>query len=240
MADQMGVGTIRKINVLEQMGKLEDDERIVLHALKRWGYDQHGKPVGRDGAVTARVLADEVHPLVFDHKVENESIMRHRLETCKRRVRKAVNALIIKHGIPICCEPGLGGGYYLPASDAEVEFNHSRFHKRAMTGLVKATRARKAAYADAVIQLTLGFEREARAIMEASGKDAEEEGPPPWVSVVTGLISQVRGDPEKYAAEIKQIQDECGDIFVRRDKVREIKRLTAELNSVLSGLERSA
>jgi len=57
------------------------------------------------------------------------------------------------------------------------------------------------------------------------------------VSVVTGLLEQVKGDPAKYAAEIKRLQEQFGDIFVRRDRVEKLKELSGELSRVLEGLQ---
>jgi len=229
-----GTGSLKRITTALEAGGLEDDEKLVLAALLAAGYDEEKQPRGRAGSLSANTLAAVVSPLLWDDGVKS----RDRVESAKRRVRKVVNQLIIQHGIPICCEPGMGGGYYLPARDEDVELNHTRFHKRAMTGLVKATRARKAAYADAVIQLTLGFEDAARQVRLAAGaEELDDAGPPAWVKVVTGLLEQFRGDPERYAAEIRAIQDEYGDIFVRRDQVARIRALSAEMLSLVEHLK---
>lgn len=228
-------GSLARIRAALGRKDLQDDERAVLEALMKAGYDEKGRPQGRKGALTAGRLSEVLHPLMLE-SVPERRLIEH-AETCKRRLRKVINRLIIHFGIPIMCEAGYGGGYYLPAHDGEVEANHGRFHKRSMTGLVKASRARKAAYADAIVQLTLGYEKEADAVRERLGIPVQDdEGPPPWVAVVTGLLDRVKGDPEKYAAEIGRIRDEYGDIFVRRDKVKEIRRLSSELNRVLEGL----
>ena len=54
---------------------------------------------------------------------------------------------------------------------------------------------------------------------------------------MTGLLEQVKGDPAKYAAEIKRLQEQFGDIFVRRDRVEKLKELSGELSRVLEGLQ---
>jgi hypothetical protein len=231
----MSVGSLNRINAALGSGKLQDDERLILADLVEHGYGEDDKPLGRAGMRSSDDLAAAVYPLLWESPSPNWSEERSRIEGCKRRVRKAINRLIIVHGISISCVAGFGGGYYLPATKEDVEENHRRFHKRAMTGLVKAARGRTAAYADSMIQLTLGFEDEARASLDLSPSAAD--GPPAWVQVVTGLLQKVRGNPEKYAAEIRRIQDACGDIFVRRDKVARIRHLSSELNRALEALQ---
>lgn len=229
----MEIGSLKSARAALDGQKLDDDERLILAALVKAGYDDDGRPRGYEGRIGSNALAQVIYPMLWAVESSNWDEERHRIESCKRRVRKAVNELIIKHGISICCVAGNGGGYYLPANQEDVEGNYKTFHRRAMTGLVKAARGRRAAYADAMVQLSLGFEREAAVYRPGPGED----GPPAWVSVVTGLLQQVKGDPVKYAAEIRRIQEEFGDIFVRRDQVAKIRALSSELSRVLEGLQ---
>ncbi len=232
----MEIGSLRASKAALEGEKLEDDERVILAALIEAGYDEEGRPLGYAGRLSSNELAQKIYDIWLDmaNPVARDEL--HRFESCKRRVREVVNSLIIVHGISIMGRSGSGGGYYLPATKEEVEENSRSLHRRAMTGLIKESRGRKAAYADAMIQLSLGFEGEAEGYRELTGGPAED-GPPAWVSVVTGLLEQVKGDPVKYASEIKRIQDEFGDIFVRRDQVAKIKQLTTELNKALEGLQ---
>jgi hypothetical protein len=234
----MEIGSLKNARATMENKGLDDDERLVLAALVEAGYDEEGKPRGHEGKLSANALAQVIYLSAYDTETLNWNEEKTRIESCKRRVRDAVNGLIIRRDISICCQAGSGGGYYLPANQAEVENNHKAFHRRAMTGLVKAARGRKAAYADAMVQLTLGFETEAQSFREGAAESPSgDDEPPAWVGVVTGLLEQVRGDPEKYAAEIKRIQDDFGDIFVRRDQVAKIKQLSSELNKVLDALQ---
>lgn len=222
----MEVGSLKAAQAALDGKKLEDDERLILAALRQAGYDEDERPRGHAGVLSSNALARAIFSGLSELDGLSAAEKAYRMESCKRRVRTAVNRLIIVHGVPIMCRAGTGGGYYLPATTADVEENHGAFHKRAMTGLIKASRGRKAAYADAMVQLTLGFESEAEAYREmVTGTSAPAEvGPPAWVSVVSGLLQQVKGDPARYAAEIKRIQDEFGDIFVRRERLRESLR----------------
>ncbi len=230
----MNVGTLNGIKAALGTDRLTDDERIVLAALVRAGHDENGHPTGRAGILSANYLGTQIYPRFWEETSANDNEERSRIENCKRFVRKAVNSLIIKHRISIMCVAGSGGGYYLPATEADVENNHHRFHARAMTGLVKASRSRKSAYADAIVQLSIGYEAEVKRLDAGS---TETEGPPAWVSVVTGLLDRVKGDPALYSSEIRRIQDQYGDIFVRRDQVAKIRQLSTELNRALEGLQ---
>jgi len=133
----------RRIDAVMKYKELEDDERAVLRRLLQAGYAQNGTSLGRVAALTADELANEVTGVDYCGADPDKY---H--ESAKRRLRSVINHLIIRHGIPIMCEAGKGGGYYLPGDESEVEQNHARFHRRAMTGLMKASRARKSAYGD--------------------------------------------------------------------------------------------
>lgn len=223
----------KRIEAVMKFKELEDDERAVLRRLLSVGYASNGTPLGRVAALTADELANEVTKV--DYRGSDPDKYR---ESAKRRLRSVVNRLIIVHGIPIMCEAGLGGGYYLPGDDAEVEQNHARFHRRAMTGLMKASRARKSAYADAVIQLAMGFDApEGDEIRRRLGMILPRTGSPPaWVQVVTRLLDHMQGNPEAYAGQIAHLQEQYGDIFVPRNKVRELRELSGQLQRVLGEL----
>ena len=233
----MSVGTQNSIKAALAADKLTEDDRIVLAVLVRAGFAEDGTPTGRAGKLSSEQLAMELYSRRWETHSPSWTEEKARIESCKRLVRRSVNSLVIRHGISIMCEPGTGGGYFLPATPMDVESNHHRFHRRAMTGLVKAARSRKSAYADAVVQLSIGFEEEIARLNEGFAQPGDDEGPPAWVEVVTRLLDRVKGDPDKYSAEIRKIQDQYGDIFVRRDQVAKIKELSNELNRVLEGLQ---
>jgi hypothetical protein len=236
----------RRIDAVLKHGKLDRDEKIVLEELVTQGYASNGLPIGRAGAIPARELAAKL-PMVVesggwqpagDPPTARKTSRKRSDDARERELRRVINRLIIKHGIPIMCEAGPGGGYYLPAFDTEVEDNHARFRQRAMTGLMKATRSRRSAYADAVIQLTFGFDGpEGDSVRERLGLPKRSDtSPPAWVQVVTKLLDRVKGDPERYADQIRAIQDQYGDIFVPRYKVRELKEELGKVQKMLGEL----
>lgn len=107
-----------------------------------------------------------------------------------------------------------------------------------MTGLMKATRSRRSAYADAVLQLTLDFDGPAGDATRTRLGLPPRRGDsiPAWVQLVTKLLDRVKGDPTAYADEIRAIQDRYGDIFVPRYKVRELREKLGQVGKMLEEL----
>ena len=152
----------------------------------------------------------------------------------KRDLRHLINHLIISHSIPIMCKAGFKGGYFLPGDETEVQRFYGAFHRRAMTGLVKASRGRKASFVDIMTQLSLGFDDpETKEALEQLRLTADADPVPAWVQIATRLLDRISDDPERYAAEIRKLQGKYGDIFVRREKVSELKRMTAQFQELL-------
>jgi hypothetical protein len=153
----------------------------------------------------------------------------------KRNLRTLINHLIMTHAIPIMCEAGPGGGYYLAGDTAETARFKETFRRRAMTGLVKASRGSKAAYVDLMYQYTLGFDDpKTQAVIEKLRLLPEENTAPAWVQLVTKLLDRISADPQAYASEIRRIQKTYGEIFVPREKVAMLKEKTAEFQKLLS------
>jgi len=235
---------LRIEKVLEH-GQLESDEKLVLQELVRQGYAPNGMPIGKPSAIPAPELA-AVLPLAAgddDNDPEASGAGKKQKKTrtqgaLERHLREIINRLVIKHGIPIMCEAGPGGGYYLPAGSTEVEANHARFHQRAMTGLMKATRSRRSAYADEVLQLTFDYDGELGDVVRARlGMPPRlSTEPPAWVQLVTKLLDRVKGDPRAYAEQIRAIQERYGDIFVPQYKVRELKEELSKVHRMLEEL----
>lgn len=176
---------------------------------------------GKTAAISAADLADR--------------LFRDGGEVGKRNLRALINHLIMTHSEPIMCEAGPGGGYYNPGVTAETERFKTTFHKRSMTGLVKASRGSKAAYVDIMYQYTLGFDDpETQAAVEHMRFLPEEDPTPAWFQLATKLLDRFSSDPVAYAAELRTLQEKYGDIFVPREKVAMLKAKTAEFQKLLS------
>lgn len=153
----------------------------------------------------------------------------------KRDLRRLINHLIISHEIPIICQAGFKGGYYLAGEPAEVSRFYATFHRRAMTGLIKASRGKKAAFVEILKQLSLGFdEPETDKAIEKLRLTRDEDPVPAWVHVTTSFLDKISADPERYAAEIRQLQEKYGEIFIKRQQVELLKEKTAEFQKLLS------
>jgi len=151
-----------------------------------------------------------------------------------RSLRELVNHLVITHRLPILSAAGGGGGYFLAGTEAEVEKFYRTFHRRAMTGLLKASRGKKAAFVDIMHQLTLGFdEPEAKEALEKLRLVPDSDPVPAWIQLVTKALDRLTLEPQKYADQIREIQVKYGDIFIPRDTVRELKKKTADLQELL-------
>lgn len=232
-----------RLHGILQRRDLDEDERLILKELLRAGYGENGAALGWWAALPAEQLAERLLEADPPEEELTEENYNRILESKKRRVRSAVNTLILRFDIPICCEPGPFGGYYLPAEESEIERHYRRFHARAMTGLMKATRARRAAYADAVLQLSLDFDSQAgEELRRRLGVDLVkgDPGPPVWVKLVTQLLERIEKDPVTYADQLRAIQERFGDIFVPREKVAELKAASAKLQAVLASIEGGA
>ncbi|MBN1495918.1 MAG: hypothetical protein JXA07_04060 [Spirochaetes bacterium] len=155
----------------------------------------------------------------------------------KRDVRRLVNHLIIEHSIPIICRAGSGGGYFLAGNQSEVQEFYETYRKRAMTGLVKASRGKKSAFVEMVTQLTLGFDNdEGRDAIEKLRLTPDKDAVPAWVRVVTQFLDRLADDPQRYADQIRKIQEKYGDIFIPRDKLQQIRRMSNELQQLLKSV----
>ncbi len=151
----------------------------------------------------------------------------------KRNLRKLINHLIMTHKLPIICQAGCGGGYYLTGAPEETEQFYRTFIARGKTGLFKASCGRRAAYVDIAYQYTLGFDEPVTAPAKKQQQFALDDGPPVWVQVVSKCLDRAAADPDRYAAEISALQKKYGDIFVPREKVRQLREKTAEFQRLL-------
>jgi hypothetical protein len=103
-----------------------------------------------------------------------------------------------------------------------------------MTGLLKASRGKRASFVDLMAQLTFGFDEPvSHEPIERLNFTPDGSSVPAFVQLVTKYLDRISADPQKYAAEIKSLQNTYGDIFVPREKVRMLKEKTAEFQSLL-------
>jgi len=174
---------------------------------------------GRDNAMSAADLAGAVFGAAHDQ--------------AKRNLRELVNHLITMHSHPICSMPGTGGGYWLPLSADEEEAVYQARKKRAMTGLVKMSRGRKAAYVESVVQMTLWFDDPSEADLDRLRIKKDNDPAPAWLKLVTHYLDQIRRHPDRYSAELEKLQQKYSPIFVPRSTVLELRQKAEDLGRLL-------
>jgi len=155
----------------------------------------------------------------------------------KRALRKFINHLIMTHRMPIICQAGYGGGYYLTGAPEETEQFYRSFISRGKTGLFKASCGRRAAYVDIAYQYTLGFDDDPAAPPKKP-QFSLDDGPAVWVQVVSKCLDRAAADPGKYAQELQSLQEKYGDIFVPRETVRQLREETAKFQQLLNRISR--
>lgn len=179
---------------------------------------------GRESAIPAERLALNIFGS-WDLTASDEPL---------RDLRRLVNHLIITHSQPIISKAGKGGGYYLPATEEEILEYYNAFHKRAMTGLLKASRGKKSAFIELVGQLAFGFDSpETLEVIENLDLTPEADPVPAFVGIITQGLERLAADPQRYAAEIRQIQKAHGEIFVPREKVTALRDMTQKIGELL-------
>ena len=157
------------------------------------------------------------------------------LEAWKRDVRRMQNHMLRDHRhVPILTMAGIGGGYWIAETEYEADMFYATFRKRALTGLVKATRGKQAAMVDVVQQLTFEF-----------GDLADRSGLPPEraagtqapVEVVDKFLAKMLQDPTTYAAGLRRLGRKYGGVLLAREQVTAMKDLTGKLNTLIAEME---
>jgi len=148
----------------------------------------------------------------------------------KRDVRYLVNHLVIDHDQAIMSKAGTQGGYWIAANKSEMDQFYSSFRKRGMTGLVKASRGKKAVMVSMVKQLAFEWE-DLKGIKPALVRPYEYESAP--MSVVTTFLDKMTRSPEKFDHEIRLLRDKFGKVLMPKEDFSRIQRLSRELAGVL-------
>lgn len=164
------------------------------------------------------------------------------LDLLKRNVRTMHNHLLTQHDhIPILSEAGKGGGYWIADSEEEAAKFYDTFRQRGMTGLVKASRGKKAVLVEMMTQLSFEFEN----LIDKSGigpevrgqrSEARRDGPPAAIAVVDAFLERMLRDPERYSADLRKIGEKFGSVLLPKKSVAAMQAKAAELQTILSEL----
>lgn len=199
---------------------------------------------GYDNRISAKDLAfkfwlafNDIDPYAIEDKAQRQEIMYKGMRqqpATLRMVRTLQNHLLIQHeNIPILSKAGDCGGYWIAETEAEAEQFYHSFRKRGMTGLIKASRGKKAMLADIVQQLTFEFEKTI----------ADDSEPAPTgsasIEIVDNLLETLTANPEQFAAELQRLGRKFGSVLLPKEQfaamqvqVENLQRMVAQIGGV--------
>jgi len=199
--------------------------------------------VGQDNRITADVLAVYFFTVMKGVEVDHEAlaeaaagIARFQPATLagwKRDIRTLHNHLLIHHpNVPLLSAAGPRGGYWMAETEAEAKAFYATFRRRGMTGLVKASRGKKAVLADIVQQLTFEFED-----LAGDSPDADVPGSASApIEVVDALLEKMTRNPERFAGELRRLGEKFGSVLLPKDQVQLLTAKAAELQALVAGM----
>ena len=165
---------------------------------------------------------------------------RKKLDLLKRDVRRMHNHLLTQHEhTPILSKAGYGGGYWIADSEEEAAKFYDSFRQRGLTGLVKASRGKKAVMVEMMTQLSFEFED---LIDKREGTEAQRhrgtkgDGAPAAIAVVDAFLERMLRNPERYSADLRKIGAKFGSVLLPKAQVSAMQAKAAELQEILTGL----
>lgn len=160
------------------------------------------------------------------------------LSYLKRDVRRMHNHLLTQHEhTPILSKAGNGGGYWVAGSEQEAEMFYESFRQRGLTGLVKASRGKKAVMVEMMTQLSFSFDSLVdKSDIRPQAADVRRDGVPAAIAVVDAFLGKMMKNPEQYSEDLKKIGKKFGSVLLPKDQVSAMQAKAAELQEILSGL----
>ncbi len=197
--------------------------------------------VGKENRISANALATLLHYTLDGIRIDEDSFddlvkeiaKKHSstLGKWKRDLRHLHNHLLIRHpNIPLFSSAGYHNGYFIGATKAEADEFYDTFRMRGMTGLIKASRGKKAVLADMVKQLTFEFEN----------MSGESPGTPlpgdqsVHIEVVDALLEKMTREPERFAGELRRLGKKFGSVLLPKDQVRAMMTKADELRKLMA------
>ena len=157
---------------------------------------------------------------------------RRQLDRWKRDVRHMHNHLLNEHDhIPLLSRAGTGGGYWIAENEAELAAFYDAFRKRGLTGLVKASRGKKAVLVEMVSQLSFDFELEDKTDMQPVRPGSDVSMP---VQVVDQFLERMLSQPERFAGDLQRISKKFGSVLFSKAQAQAMKHKIRELNELVA------
>jgi hypothetical protein len=160
------------------------------------------------------------------------------LALLKRDIRKMHNHLLTQHeNVPILSKAGIGGGYWIADSEEEADRFYDSFRQRGLTGLVKASRGKKAVMVEMMTQLSFEFEDLIdKSDFRPQTSDARHDGVPAAIAVVDAFLERMLRNPERYSEDLKKIGRKFGSVLLPKEQVAAMQVKAQELQTILSEL----
>ena len=156
----------------------------------------------------------------------------------KRDVRYVQNHLLTRHdNLPILSKAGTDGGYWIAENEAEANDFYESFRKRGLTGLVKASRGKKAILVDMMRQLSFEFD-ELVDLTEQTGIIRQRVSDPTPIEVVDAFLEKMTADPAKFADGLRKIGRKYGSVLLPKGAVRELTEQAAKLQRLVESIGR--
>lgn len=153
----------------------------------------------------------------------------------KRTVRHLHNHLLTMHdNISILSKAGVGGGYWIAESKQEAAEFYNTFRKRGMTGLVKASRGKKAILVDMMEQVTFEFEN--MAVNTGVLGTHDITGDPAAIAVVDSFLGRMLKNPEKFSEGLKKLSKKYGSVLLDKAEVAAMKAKATELSKLVESM----
>jgi len=180
------------------------------------------------------VAAEDAAVLAVGYRMYNRKI----LDLLKRDVRTIQNHLLMQHDhISVLSKAGNGGGYWIADSEEEAEKFYDSFRQRGLTGLVKASRGKKAVMVEMMTQISFEFEDLIdKSDIRYPTSDIRPVGAPTAMAVVDAFLEKMLRNPERYSADIKKLGQKFGSVLLPKVQVSAMQAKAAELQEILSGL----
>ncbi len=205
--------------------------------------------VGKENKICADVLAILFSAALEDRTIPEEKMAAfvkgyrmfsaRKLNLLKRDVRKMQNHLLTQHeNVPILSKAGNGGGYWIADSEEEAEKFYDSFRQRGLTGLVKASRGKKAVMVELMTQLSFEFEnlvdkREGTEAQRHRGTEGKRSGAPTAMAVVDAFLGKMLSNPERYTEDLRKIGQKFGSVLLPKAQVAAMQAKAQELQEII-------
>ena len=191
--------------------------------------------MGAENKITARDFAVRYAYGMISVDISEDA---REVEAWKRLIRHMHTHILQKHDdIPVISKSGNDGGYWIAETEDEATEYYYSSRKRGLTGLIKATRAKKAAVVEAVEQLAFEFEDLVdRTVPEIKELKRDKQMAP---DIVDALLGKMTSNPEQFADGLRKIREKyfSGGVLLGKERIAEMRARTRELSEMVEGLE---